>query len=473
MKRIFISGNFNVIHTGHLRLLKFAKECGDYLIVGVNSDLVAGSDAFLKQNVRIEALKLINFIDEILLIDCELGDIINEIKPDIVVKGKDFEDKFNIEKLIVDKYGGRLIFSSGESFYSDSDLLSNDFFNKQNITLPDDFLNRYNISRSRLINIINNFNNINVVVIGDLIVDEYINCEPLGISQEDPTIVVTPIEINKFIGGAGIVASHAAGIGAKVDFISVVGIDKESVFSKDMLKASRVNSFLFEDEERPTTLKQRFRAKNKTLLRVSKLHQNSISYELQNKIYNKVAEIFSTKFVHLFVFSDFNYGCLPQKLVDNLISLAKNNGSFVIADSQSSSQMGDISRFKGLNLLTPTEHELRTSLKNREDGLVFLAESLGVGTGCNNIFLKLGKDGLMIHTKQEKGWVTDRINALNSRPLDLAGAGDSMLVTAGMVIASNGNIWESAILGSLASAIQVDRVGNTPLTKEGFIRHLK
>jgi cytidyltransferase-like protein len=103
MKRIFISGNFNVIHTGHLRLLKFAKECGDYLIVGVNSDLVAGPDAFLKQNVRIEALKLINFIDEILLIDCELGDIINEIKPDIVVKGKDFEDKFNIEKLWLSK----------------------------------------------------------------------------------------------------------------------------------------------------------------------------------------------------------------------------------------------------------------------------------------------------------------------------------------------------------------------------------
>ena len=59
----------------------------------------------------------------------------------------------------------------------------------------------------------------NNIIIGDLIIDEYINCDPLGMSQEDPTLVVTPVESKKFIGGAGIVASHAASLGAKTSII--------------------------------------------------------------------------------------------------------------------------------------------------------------------------------------------------------------------------------------------------------------
>ncbi len=57
-----------------------------------------------------------------------------------------------------------------------------------------------------------------MVVIGDLIIDKYISCQPLGMSQEDPSIVVTPIDTKQFVGGAGIVSIHAAGLGAKVNF---------------------------------------------------------------------------------------------------------------------------------------------------------------------------------------------------------------------------------------------------------------
>ena len=68
---------------------------------------------------------------------------------------------------------------------------------------------------SNLKSILSSFANLNVCVIGDLIVDEYIACDPLGMSQEDPTIVVTPIDKSIFLGGAGIVAAHAASLGAR------------------------------------------------------------------------------------------------------------------------------------------------------------------------------------------------------------------------------------------------------------------
>lgn len=75
----------------------------------------------------------------------------------------------------------------------------------------------------------------------------------------------------------------------------------------------------------------------------------------------------------------------------------------------------------------------------------------------------------MIHAPNEKteDWHTDRVNALNAAPKDVAGAGDSLLIASAMTLASEGTIWEAAFLGSLAAAVQVSRLGNTPIrTKE-------
>lgn len=473
MKKVFISGDFNILHPGHIRLLRFAKECGDYLIVGLNNHCAEASKLLMPLDTRKEALHSLKYVDEVMTIDGSVDSVIKKIKPHIVVKGKEFESLSNIEKTVLESYGGKLIFSSGEAFFSYKELGQENNLVQKNIVMPEDFLLRNKISKNSLIELIIKMQSINVVVIGDLIVDEYINCETLGVSQEDPTIVVSPVDSSKYIGGAGIVSSHASKLGGNVEFLSVAGMDENRDFAISILKSTGVESFLLRDDERPTTLKQRYRCRGKTLLRVSKLHQNSISLELQNQIFQKIEKIYKEKKVHLLVFSDFNYGCLPQPLVEKLISLAKGNGTVVIADSQSSSQMGDISRFKGLSLLSPTEYEARASLKNREDGLVVLAEKLGTSANSKNVFLKLGKDGLIIHSRGTKGWSTEQINALNSRPVDVAGAGDSMLVTAGMALACGGSIWEAAVLGSLSAAIQVDRVGNLPISRKDLLHYLE
>lgn len=167
----------------------------------------------------------------------------------------------------------------------------------------------------------------------------------------------------------------------------------------------------------------------------------------------------------LLVFSDFNYGCLPQTVVDKVTAMAKTRRMMLAADSQSSSQVGDISRFKHMDLLTPTEREARISTRNREDGLVVLAEALRQQSSARNILLKLGEEGLLVHAGSgtNSDWLTDRVGSLNSAPKDVAGAGDSLLIASGLTLACGGNIWEAACLGSLAAAVQVGRVGNTPI----------
>ena len=174
----------------------------------------------------------------------------------------------------------------------------------------------------------------------------------------------------------------------------------------------------------------------------------------------------------LLVFSDFNYGCLPQNVVQVLLSEAKENNVMVAADSQASSQVSDISRFKGADLLTPTEYEARLSLKNQSDGIPVLAAELANVAEAKALFLKLGGDGVFIYSTKDEadGWNTDRLGALNTAPFDVAGAGDSMLVSAALSIAAGADVWEAALIGSIAASVQVSTVGNTPLKAESLAR---
>jgi rfaE bifunctional protein kinase chain/domain len=462
---VFVSGNFNIIHPGHLRLLQFAKELGSKLIVGVFSDEISGTNAHIKEGLRLKNIESLTWVDQAFIIYKDLNSIITKIKPDIIVKGKEHENKINPEIESLKKYGGKLIFSSGESMFSSFDLInqelevskSSSFFNT---------INEFKIVVNNLKKHLSKISKLKVIVIGDTIIDEYITCEALGMSQEDPTIVVTPVKTDKFIGGAAIVAAHAAGLGANVDLISVCGYDENSLFAISKLKTYKVNAYFFKDKARPTTLKKRYRCKGKTMLRVSHLHQGMIDSEIQAKILHKFKNII--KNTNLVIFSDFNYGCLPTILVSKLVNLCLKYNVKIVADSQSSSQVGDISRFKNMDIITPTEREARLSLQDYDSGLVILAEKLRKTANPKNILLKLGENGVLVNY-YKNNWNTEKISAFNQYPIDVAGAGDSMLVTTSLAYTTGASIIEATILGSISSSIQVGRVGNYPIETSNFI----
>ena len=473
-RKVFVSGKFNVLHSGHVRLLSFAKELGDHLIVGVEGDKIKGEEVFVSESLRLEAIKSNSFVNECFIFNEPIEKVIKKVKPDVVVKGKEHQFKNNPELKILKEYGGKLLFGSGEAIFSSVDLVKKEFeiFSGDFIQATD-YLIRHKIKNDKLMSIIKNFKKLKVAVIGDLIIDEYITCDPIGMSQEDPSMVVTPINRKKFIGGAGIVAKHAASFGSRVDLFTVAGNDAEKDYANtDFKNFKNLKSHLIVDESRPTTLKQRFRSKGNSLLRVSHLHKDAISIELQNKLFESLSKIINR--LDLLVFSDFNYGCLPQALVDKIIKIAKDNKVYTVADSQSSSQISNICRFKNIDLLTPTEREARVSTRDQESGLVVLAEAVRSNALVSKVLLKLGGEGLLIHSgkKSSQGWETDRIDALNQTPKDVAGAGDSMLVISAMALSLGCSIWEAAYLGSVAAAIQVGRVGNIPLDETQLVKML-
>ncbi len=459
-KTVFVSGNFYALHPGHVRLLRFAAECGDELVVGV-SNFSPGS-AFPPPAERAEALRELGFVDRVVVLEKGLDAFLNELRPSMVVKGKEFETRDNPEEPILRAYGGKLLFSSGESTYSGRELLVRDADERPHLRFPAAFAARHACHASDLKKLIEQFKGLKVVVIGDFIIDEYIECTALGMSREDPTVVVSPETTNRFIGGAGIVAAHARAMGAQVDFVSIIGNDEPGRYAQDRLDQLGVRASFIADESRPTTLKQRFRAGGKTLLRVSRLRQHEVQKELRAQMVVKAQT--ALKGADLLIFSDFSYGALPQDVVDNLGATAQKAGIRIAADSQSSSQLGDIARFKNASLLTPTEHEARLALRDQASGVAQIGHNLLGQTDSACAFVTMGPEGILVVTRAKDSIdETDRLPAFNLNPVDVSGAGDSMLVAGAMMLAAGGSPWQAAFLGSIAAGIQISRIGNMPI----------
>jgi rfaE bifunctional protein kinase chain/domain len=466
----FVSGNFNIVHPGHLRLLKFAAEQADILVVGVNADDAPG--VTVPQQMRLDNVCSISMVDYAVSLNVPAETFIASLQPNVVVKGKEFEHRANPEQTVVDGYGGRLVFSSGELRFASLSLVERDYTDADisSVTKPLDFPRRHGFRLADLKSILAKMAGMRVLVIGDLIIDEYVTCDAVGMSQEDPTIVVTPIVTKTFVGGAGGVAAHARGLGAEVRYCTVVGEDEFASFALENLEEQGIRCDCFADSTRPTTRKRRYRALNKTLLRVNHLRHHAPSADIQARMLKAVEQALPE--CDLLLFSCFNYGCLPQDLVEAITAKARAKDVMLAADSQASSQLGDVSRFRGMSLITPTEREARLAVNDFETGLAAIAENLMQKARSENLVITLGAEGILVNTRHDGRLVTDRLPALNPSPKDVAGAGDSFFMSSAMAMRVGADIWQSSYLGALAAALQVSRVGNSPMTAAELVSEI-
>lgn len=461
--KVFLSGKFRVIHAGHMRLLRTAADLGTELVVALDTNELSPEEILWRKNI----LTNIEYVNRVIEFDGDIAETIREVRPDIVVKGQEFRNADNPELSALNEYGGKLVFTSGANFYSESDLIgrSDSEFIANLTSLPQDFMSRNNISTDRLLELVQEFTNLKVCVIGDLIIDEYINCHPLGMSQEEPTVVVTPVDKRRFFGGAGIVAAHCKSLGASTKFLTVTGEDEVSEWAFEKADEYEVKTLPVKDSSRPTTLKQRFRSGTQTLLKISHLSQDFLDNEKEKELINRFEEIASE--LDVLILSDFSYGLLSPQVVEKILGIALKHDIFVSADSQSSSQIGHLGKFKKIDLISATEREARLELKDNTAGLVVIAENLRRHLEARNLLLKMGGDGVLISAQDASGMMiaTDEISAINKNPIDTSGAGDSMLAGASLALATGANIYEAALLGSILAGIQVGRLGNVPITQ--------
>lgn len=471
---VFVSGLFNVLHPGHLRFLDFAKRQGDLLIVGIIRQTNFQKSS-LSDEERLKNIKAIVCVDDVFIVD-DLEKTLLKLKPDIIVKGWEFRDQYNIESGIVASFGGKMIFSPNDISTSLSNINSaQTLFGIITRQAFKDFEKRRNISDDELHNILNSIPDIKTCVLGDIIIDKYVHCDAVGMSREDPCIVMKPEKNQYYIGGAAIVARHAQSLGANVHFISAGGEDELCNYCENELKKNGITTTIIRDKSRPTTEKTRFKVDGKTLARVNNFSDHSISSAMQEQIFASFEEIAQN--LDLVIFSDFSYGVLPAKLVARIIAKCKENNIFISADSQSSSQIGNLSYFHGVDFISPTEYEARVTLSDSESGLVELSKKINKFLHIPKVVLTLGADGTLMtefNKKTEaKSFENDSLPALNPFPKDVSGAGDAFIVMSSLVMSLKYSIWYASLLGSIASGIQVSREGNIPIKASDIIEIIK
>ena len=156
-KRVLVVGVFNVLHPGHVRMLRFAKECGDVLTVAVLPDGKDNQSIHVDESLRLECILSNSYVDDAFIVHGDVNDLIERLRPDVLVKGREFEDKYNPEEEILNKYGGELVFDSGEVLFSSLDLLEKEFDGGSGIPggMPYGYMKRQHIEPIKLLHHLN------------------------------------------------------------------------------------------------------------------------------------------------------------------------------------------------------------------------------------------------------------------------------------------------------------------------------
>lgn len=465
MKTCLVTGKFKVLHTGHLRLFHAAAELGDRLIVAIDGSEVSSDELELRRQL----ISNLGLVDETQIFQGDVLELVRSLRPDIVLKGLEFSRLHNPEEEVLKSYGGKLLFSSGTSL---NDHLASTG-STTSLQHAFDFMSRRGITSSSLRDLVEGFSKIRVLVIGDLIVDKYHQCKALGMSQEYPNIVLNPIESRMFLGGAAVVAAHCKGLGASTTFISVIGSDSPATWAVSELEKIGVEFHPIFEETRKTTLKERFRVGSQMMMRLNHFSHDLLAIQTEREVERLLTNLAPS--FDVVIFSDFSYGLLSKDLAGRLVRIARESGLFTIADSQSSSQIGSLSKFSGCDVITPTEREARLETQDETSGLVVLAEKLRTTVGARSILLKLGEAGLFLHGFDENSGThieNDQVPALNPNPVETSGAGDSLLATVALSLGSRSDIYTSAYLGSVSAAVHIGQEGNHPISQAQLLENI-
>jgi rfaE bifunctional protein kinase chain/domain len=331
---------------------------------------------------------------------------------------------------------------------------------------------RQKVSSKKILSICKNLHKSNLLIIGDTIIDQYIACDALGMSAEAPVIVARELNDTEYLGGAGVVASHIKAIGANCTYLSVIGNDQAGKFTAKTLKKLKIKNVLIKDISRPTTYKIRYMIEKQKMFRVSRLKEHNISKEIEDLIIDNIKAISSD--INGIIISDFVYGVITPRVLEAIILISQKKNLPVFGDLQCSSQIGNILKFRNFNTLFPTEREARTSLNNKDDGIEQIANKVLTHTNSKNLILKLGAEGFIAYHKESDGFILrEHFTAITSNPIDVTGAGDSLLAGIAAALCMGGNFMEASAIGSCMSALAVEKIGNVPISNIQLTEKIK
>lgn len=480
-KKIVIShGCFDLIHPGHIRHIKAAKNYGDILIVSIIPDKYVkkgpGRPVF-SEYLRAESVASLADVDYVTLNKWDSSaKLIEYLKPSFYVKGREYSDSSEdftstilLEEKALKKIKGEIRFTDEITFSSSSIINERfDILSKEAKDYIKDIKKKF--SFEDVAGVLNSLADLKVLIIGDVILDEYIFCKAMGKPEKAAVVSTKYLYSETYAGGCLAVANHIAGFVNKVEVVSCIGMDNKEDFIKKNLK-NNIKTKFYSTKYAPTIVKTRYVEKfeKSKLFEVSQINDEFIDKDTENLIINYLKNAIPS--YDLVIITDFGHGLITPK-IQNIVTKTSN---FTTVNAQTNSAnfgFNPITKYKNIDYISIDERELRLPYSVKYGEIEPLIAKVAHDTKCNKINITLGSSGSIYY--QDKKTYFSPIFSTNV--VDSVGAGDAVLAITSLLAKKETHPKLIPFIGNSVGSLAVKTIGNKesiePVDLLSFVKYI-
>jgi rfaE bifunctional protein kinase chain/domain len=307
------------------------------------------------------------------------------------------------------------------------------------------------------------FNNLNILIIGDVMLDAYLWGKVERISPEAPVPIVNVNKKESRLGGAANVALNIKALGAKPIVCSIIGDDIEGSELINLFNVEHITSdYIIKINNRKTTVKTRVIAQNQQVLRIDAETETEISKNESDSVLDKFSQILDNNQIDAIIFQDYDKGLITPYLIDEVSKSAKAKNIPIIVDPKKRNFLA----YHKVDVFKPNLKELKEGLKvnfdaKKPDELKKNVQLLRNKIEAKGILLTLSELGVYAMDNEKDSLTPAHIRSI----ADVSGAGDTVISVVAVCIASGLSIFEAAKLGNLAGGLVCEEVGVVPINK--------
>ncbi|PIP20074.1 MAG: D-glycero-beta-D-manno-heptose-7-phosphate kinase [Candidatus Omnitrophica bacterium CG23_combo_of_CG06-09_8_20_14_all_40_11] len=334
-----------------------------------------------------------------------------------------------------------------------------------------------------LIKIINKFNRVRILVLGDVILDEYILGSVDRISPEAPVPVVWANKHTFIPGGAANVANNIRSLDGGVCLVGVIGRDKNANILLSELKKKRITTEgIFTDPRRHTTVKIRIIAGHQQVVRVDWEHTDSLSQKLNRRIIKFIKTNIDD--FDAIIIEDYGKGVINMQLLQDLIAIAHSHKKIIAVDPKEE----HFQYYRGATSITPNRKELENAIRNLRiqdttnrfrfnTDKLFTDKEVDLAAGeilkyldLQSILVTLGEQGMRLFEKNSR---ITHIPTVAQEVFDVSGAGDTVIATFALALSCGASKLEAAHIANFAAGIVVGKLGAAVTTRKELLERMR
>ncbi|MGB9180138.1 MAG: D-glycero-beta-D-manno-heptose-7-phosphate kinase [Pyrinomonadaceae bacterium] len=305
-----------------------------------------------------------------------------------------------------------------------------------------------------------------VLVLGDVMLDEFVWGDVTRISPEAPVPVVEIRRESVHLGGAANVLANLVALGARGQVVGVVGQDQAQERLRAALReagALQTDASLVTDAARPTTIKTRIIAHNQLVVRADRERRTPVDARTEESIIEALKN--SIREADAFVVSDYDKGAVTPRILLEILPMAYERGIPVLIDPK----IRNFDSYRPATLITPNHHEALRVTNTEEDtdeGLQRAGRLIRERLGCEAVLITRGAGGMML---LEGDGDAVQVETVAREVYDVTGAGDTVVATLAAALAAGATLLEAAMLANHAAGIVVGKVGTATATADEVV----